>query len=84
MVGELLAPYTGSNEGALLANHGAVTWGPDLATAHVRMESLEHAAKILLAARAIGRVRHLTPEQFQALARPRGKPGHDQADSRER
>lgn len=72
-VGELLAPCIGPHSGALLANHGAVTWGADLATARVRMESLEHAARILLAARAIGRVSHLSPEQFQALVRPRGK-----------
>jgi L-fuculose-phosphate aldolase len=72
-VGDMVAALVGKHEGALLANHGAVTWGPDLATARVRMESLEHAAKILLASRAIGRVTHLTPEQFQALARPRGK-----------
>jgi L-fuculose-phosphate aldolase len=72
-VGELLAPFIGQHAGALLANHGAVTWGPDLAAARVRMESLEHAARILLAARTIGRVTHLDPEQFQALVRPRGK-----------
>jgi L-fuculose-phosphate aldolase len=71
-VGEMLAPFIGQHSGALLANHGAVTWGADLATARVRMESLEHAARILLAARAIGRVTHLTPEQVQALVRPRG------------
>lgn len=40
----------------LMANHGAVTAGPTLQVAHQRMESLEHAARILLAARAVGRV----------------------------
>jgi L-fuculose-phosphate aldolase len=81
-VGALVAPVAASgHEGALLANHGAVTWGTDLAAAQIRMESLEHAAKILLAARAVGRVAHLTPEQVQALAGPRRKPGHDQADA---
>jgi hypothetical protein len=45
--------------------------------AQVRMESLEHAAKILLAARLVGRVTPLTPDQVHALARLRGKPGHE-------
>jgi L-fuculose-phosphate aldolase len=76
-VGESVAPLLQGHEGVLLANHGAVTWGPDLAMAQVRMESLEHAAKILLAARLVGRVTPLTPDQVHALARLRGKPGHE-------
>jgi L-fuculose-phosphate aldolase len=83
-VGDSVAPLLQGHEGVLLAHHGAVTWGPDLATAQIRMESLEHAARILLTARAAGQVRRLTPEQVQALVRQRGKPGNDQADSRER
>lgn len=78
-VGARVASYTATHEGVLLANHGAVTWGADLEIARIRMESLEHAARILLAARTVGRIIPLTPEQVQALARPRGKPGHDQA-----
>lgn len=74
-VGESVAPFLAGYEGALLAHHGAVTWGSDLAMARTRMESLEHAAEILLAARGLGQVRRLTPEQLQALPRPRGKPG---------
>jgi L-fuculose-phosphate aldolase len=38
----------------LLANHGAVTCGPDLITAFFRMETLEHFAKITLAAEMAG------------------------------
>jgi L-fuculose-phosphate aldolase len=37
----------------LLEHHGAVTVGPALLVAHQRMESLEHAARILLAARQV-------------------------------
>ncbi len=80
-VGDQVAPLVAGHEGVLLANHGAVTWGPDLVMAQIRMESLEHAARILLAARTAGRVTHLTLEQVQALSRPRGTSGHDQADS---
>jgi L-fuculose-phosphate aldolase len=38
----------------LLANHGAVTMGKTLDEAWIRMESLEHSARIIVAARTIG------------------------------
>ncbi|HEY7682409.1 MAG TPA: class II aldolase/adducin family protein [Gemmatimonadales bacterium] len=79
-VGDAVAPFLKGHEAVLLANHGAVTWGPDLATAQIRMESLEHVARILLAARAVGRVIHLTPAQVDMLTRPRGLRGHEQVD----
>jgi len=66
-LGDLVEPYIPDHHGVLLAQHGAVTWGPDLAMARIRMESLEHAARILLAARHLGRVRRLTRRQVAAL-----------------
>ncbi len=51
----------------LMANHGATTVGPSLTIAHQRMESLEHAARILLAARQLGRVNPLRPEEAAKL-----------------
>jgi len=47
---QALEPYVESYDALLLANHGAVTCGPDLLTAFYRMETVEHFAKILLAA----------------------------------
>lgn len=70
-VGAAVAPFARTHEGVLLANHGAVTWADDLQMARIRMESLEHAARILLAARSVGQPHQLTPDQVQALARPR-------------
>ncbi len=49
-------PVLDGHDAWLMANHGAVTAGPSLLVAHQRMESLEHAARILLAARAVGKV----------------------------
>jgi len=49
-------PFLAAHEAWLMANHGAVTAGTTLTVAHQRMESLEHAARILLAARAVGRI----------------------------
>jgi L-fuculose-phosphate aldolase len=49
-----LEPYVPHYDALLLANHGAVTCGPDLLTAYFRMETIEHFAKITLAAELAG------------------------------
>ncbi|MGH7631324.1 MAG: class II aldolase/adducin family protein [Gemmatimonadales bacterium] len=74
-LGDAVEPFLERHVAVLLANHGAVTWGPDLTTAQIRMESLEHSARILHAARALGRATRLTPEQVSALDQRRGTPG---------
>jgi L-fuculose-phosphate aldolase len=56
-LGDRVVPYLDGHDALLLANHGAVTLGRTLDEAWIRMESLEHCAKIILAARAIGRPR---------------------------
>ena len=65
------APYIAGHDAFLMANHGATTVGATLEVAHLRMESLEHAARILLAARLLGRVTPLTDAQRADLASPR-------------
>lgn len=60
-------PFLANHDGFLMANHGATTIAPSLATAHQRMESLEHAARILLAARALGRVNELSAADVRSL-----------------
>jgi L-fuculose-phosphate aldolase len=64
---DALDPYLDHHDALLLANHGATTLGTTLTEAHHRMESLEHAARILLAARAVGTVRELSAAEVQAL-----------------
>lgn len=49
-------PYLAGHDAWLMANHGAVTAGATLTVAQQRMESLEHAARILLAAKLVGRI----------------------------
>jgi L-fuculose-phosphate aldolase len=71
-LGDMAETFLARHVSVLLANHGALTWGRDLTQARIRMESLEHAARILLAARALGRVIRLTREQIDALERMRG------------
>jgi L-fuculose-phosphate aldolase len=68
-------PYLATHDAFLLANHGATTVGPSLLLAHQRMESLEHAARILLTARLLGRVNALTGAQVDALEAARRRAG---------
>ncbi len=69
---DAMEPFLARHDGFLLANHGATTVGATLLLAHQRMESLEHAARILLTARTLGRVTPLTAEQVAELQRARG------------
>lgn len=74
-LGDRIEPYLANVDALLLANHGAVTMGRTLDEAWIRMESLEHAARIIAAARAIGRPQPLDGaaverlEALRALAR---------------
>lgn len=77
-LGERIEPYLQGHDALLLENHGAVTLGPTLEDAVIRMESLEHAAKILLTARLLGRVNPLTRadvERLEELRRASELPG---------
>lgn len=67
-------PYLAEHDAWLLANHGAVTVGPTLDVAWIRMESLEHAARILLVARTLGRVTELDAAAVAAIVAQR--PSH--------
>lgn len=64
---ESMEPFLAAHDAFLLANHGATTIGPTLAAAHQRMESLEHAARILLGARLLGRVTQLSESDVREL-----------------
>jgi len=48
-LGDRVEPYLAEHDALLLANHGAVTMGRTLDQAWIRMESLEHAARIVAA-----------------------------------
>ena len=62
-----LAPYIPHHDALLLANHGAVSYGPDLETAYARMETLKHFAKITLIARLVGQPAELSAESIAKL-----------------
>lgn len=70
-LGDAMAPYLAEHDAFLLASHGATTVGPTLRLAHQRMESLEHASRILFAASQLGSVTPLQAEHVAALQRAR-------------
>ncbi len=74
-----LAPLIEHHDAVLLANHGAVTFAPDLFQAMNRMETVEQFARILFVARTLGRVNVLSGaqvEQINAIRHRYGFEGH--------
>ncbi|MCZ7645016.1 MAG: class II aldolase/adducin family protein [Planctomycetota bacterium] len=75
---EAAAPLLKECDAVLLAQHGAVTLGPDPWRAYLRMEKLEHAAGILKAsvelAGSESAVKRLTRAQVSELIRSYGDP----------
>jgi ribulose-5-phosphate 4-epimerase/fuculose-1-phosphate aldolase len=66
-VARSLAPFIQSSDAILLANHGVVTYGPDLLDAYFKMEKVEHAAHIMFVARMLGGEHLLTDEDVEKL-----------------
>ncbi|MCI0489122.1 MAG: class II aldolase/adducin family protein [Blastocatellia bacterium] len=71
-----IAPFVPHHDALLLANHGAVAYGPDLEMAYARMETLEHFAKITLIARLVGRPNELPAEAIEKLLDVRERAGY--------
>jgi len=69
----VLEPYVPHYDALLLANHGATTCGPDLLTAYFRMETVEHFAKITLAAKLAGEPQLLSTREVAKLMAARAK-----------
>jgi L-fuculose-phosphate aldolase len=68
-----LEPYVPHYDALLLANHGAVTCGPDLLTAYFRLETIEHVAKITLAAEMAGTPTLLSSREVAKLMAARSR-----------
>ena len=66
-VPESLRPYVRSANAIIMHRHGALTMGRTLDEAWQRMEAVEHSAKIIHAARAIGEVRPLPAPEASKL-----------------
>ncbi|MFC1614277.1 class II aldolase/adducin family protein [Gemmatimonadota bacterium] len=72
---DALEPYLFDHDAFLLANHGAMTLGTDILGAYHKMESLEHAAKILLVSRLMGNQNLLSRNEVDRLLEIRSRYG---------
>lgn len=72
---EAIAPFLPHYNAILLTHHGALTVGQTLLRAFLRMEQVEHTARVLLAAHQLGGVRPLPPERVAQLDELRIKLG---------
>ena len=72
---EAVRKYIKAHDGMLLANHGALTVGPDLFAAYYKMETIEHFAHISFVARTLGREHLIVREEVDRLQGLRGSYG---------
>lgn len=63
------------HDALILDRHGTLTVGPDLISAYRKLEKVEHAAQVTLAARQLGNVRTLPPEEVKRLETMRAELG---------
>ncbi len=68
---EALAPLVAQYDAILMANHGVVTYGADLLTAYMRMETVEHFARISLVTQLLGGPNLLSREEVEKLGEAR-------------
>ncbi len=59
----VLEPFMDDYNWAIIPRHGTVAWADSLWNAFLRVEGLEHAAKVLMAARAAGPIEPLPAER---------------------
>ena len=70
-----LAPFAEDHDAVLCANHGAFAWGADLEQAMLRLELVEHLARIATLAQATGGVTYLQDAAIAPLLQARAKAG---------
>jgi L-fuculose-phosphate aldolase len=70
---ESLMPFIPDYDAILLANHGAVSYGTDLMTAYLKMEAVEHFAKIMLVTHQLGRQECLSEAEIRKLVEARSR-----------
>jgi L-fuculose-phosphate aldolase len=64
---DALEPLIPSHDAILMANHGVVTFGSSLESAYMKMETVEHFAKIALVTHLLGNEQPLGEKEVQKL-----------------
>jgi L-fuculose-phosphate aldolase len=73
---EAMRPLVKHHNALLMANHGAVAYGPDLWQAFDRLETLEHTARIAILSRILGGSRNLPADAIEKLINVREAAGY--------
>jgi L-fuculose-phosphate aldolase len=74
---ETIVPHLKSSNTIILANHGTVTFGPDLEKAYWNSEIIDAYCRILILSRQLGEVRYFTQGQTRELLDLKKKLGYD-------
>jgi L-fuculose-phosphate aldolase len=77
-----LAPWCEDVDAVLLGGHGVIAWGADLEQALLRLELVEHLARIAIAAAPVGGVQPLPEAWVPTLLAARAKAGIGKAADR--
>ncbi len=68
-----LEPLIPQYDAILMANHGVVTYGSDLQSAYMKMETVEHFAQIALVTHVLGQQKPLACEDLEKLVAARSR-----------
>ena len=79
---QALAPWCELVDAVLLGNHGVIAWGGDPEQAMLRLELVEHLARIAIEAAPLGGVQPLPTGAIQPLLAARAKAGIGRAADR--
>ena len=74
---DTIVPYLKDCNTIILANHGTITFGPDLEKAYWNSEIIDAYCKILILAKQLGRVNYFTDGQTKELLELKKKLGYD-------
>jgi len=72
---DAIEPLVANHDAILMANHGVVTYGPDLLTAFFRMETAEHFARVALVTELLGKQVLLSSKDVEKLLAARARYG---------
>jgi L-fuculose-phosphate aldolase len=74
---DTVVPFAKDCNTILLANHGTITFGPDLEKAYWNTEIIDSYCRILILARQLGRVNYFSEQQTRELLELKKRLGYD-------
>jgi L-fuculose-phosphate aldolase len=80
---DTIVPHLKASNTIILANHGTVTFGPDLEKAYWNSEIIDAYCRILILAKQIGNVNYFNPQQTKELLDLKKRLGYDDLRLRE-